>query len=60
LAGDATYGYNPNKYGNRLFPRVMLHARQLSFRHPETEDELSFTAPMPDDFKAALSSLSPL
>ena len=60
LAGDATYGYNPNKYANRHFPRVMLHARQLTFCHPETEDELSFTAPMPDDFKAVLSSLSAL
>ncbi|MBG0770507.1 MAG: RluA family pseudouridine synthase [Anaerolineaceae bacterium] len=33
-------------------PRVMLHARELSFQHPTSNQTLSFTAPYPDDFRS--------
>ncbi len=36
------------------FPRQALHARKLSFIHPDTEEEMSFEAPRPDDFAALL------
>jgi 23S rRNA-/tRNA-specific pseudouridylate synthase len=38
-------------------PRVMLHARRLSFTHPGTEKRMSFEAPLPEDFREALKSL---
>ena len=61
LAGDATYGARPNKKLTELTgyeaPRVMLHARELSFVHPQTGEVLSFEAPLPDDFREALKIL---
>jgi len=36
------------------FPRQMLHAWKLEFRHPRTEERKSFEAPLPDDFAAAI------
>ena len=44
-------------YAQRLakdFPRQMLHAWKLGFRHPRTEEWKSFEAPLPDDFAAAI------
>jgi 23S rRNA pseudouridine1911/1915/1917 synthase len=40
----------------RNFPRQMLHAWKLGFRHPRTDDWKSFEAPPPNDFTAALRS----
>jgi len=46
LVGDETYGARQNKKLTELTgyepPRVMLHARELSFVHPRTEREMSF------------------
>jgi 23S rRNA pseudouridine1911/1915/1917 synthase len=36
------------------FPRQMLHAWKLGFRHPRTGDWKNFGAPLPDDFKQAI------
>jgi RluA family pseudouridine synthase len=36
-------------------PRPMLHARELSFAHPSSGKTVSFSAPYPDDFRAALA-----
>jgi 23S rRNA pseudouridine1911/1915/1917 synthase len=36
------------------FPRQMLHAWKLGFRHPRTGEWKHFEAPLPDDFKAAV------
>ena len=33
-------------------PRQALHARTLGFRHPETGEEMDFSAPVPDDMTA--------
>lgn len=37
--------------------RQALHACSLTFYHPETDEELTFEAPMPDDFKLLLNTL---
>jgi len=61
LVGDETYGARPNARLKELTryaaPRVMLHARELSFVHPRTKKEMSFEAPLPEDFRAALKFL---
>jgi 23S rRNA pseudouridine1911/1915/1917 synthase len=63
LAGDATYGARQNKRLTELTgyepPRVLLHARELSFVHPRTQKQLSFEAPLPGDFREALKLLRP-
>jgi 23S rRNA pseudouridine1911/1915/1917 synthase len=44
-------------YAPRLakdFPRQVLHAWKLGFRHPRTEEWKNFEAPLPDDFAAAI------
>ncbi len=38
------------------FPRQMLHAWKLGFRHPRTQEWKSFEAPVPDDFSSALAA----
>jgi 23S rRNA pseudouridine1911/1915/1917 synthase len=61
LVGDETYGARQNaglkELTNYAAPRVMLHARELSFIHPRTQKQLSFEAPLPKDFRDALRSL---
>jgi len=45
-------------YGARLvknFPRQMLHAWKLGFRHPQTGEWKQFQASVPDDFKGAVA-----
>ena len=45
-------------YGVRLvenFPRQMLHAWKLGFRHPQTGEWKQFQASVPDDFKEAVA-----
>ena len=49
VLGDKVYG--GKRAGNS--PRQMLHAWKLTFRHPRTGQQLSFTAPIPWDFAAA-------
>ena len=58
LAGDPTYGRA--KSGDaRLdaFPRQALHAWRLALRHPASGEEMSWEAPLPDDFAQLLESL---
>jgi 23S rRNA pseudouridine1911/1915/1917 synthase len=50
VLGDKVYA--PRLAKN--FPRQMLHASKLGFRHPRTEEWKSFEAPLPDDFAAAI------
>lgn len=35
-------------------PRQALHARTLGFRHPETGEEMFFSAPIPPDMEALI------
>jgi 23S rRNA pseudouridine1911/1915/1917 synthase len=53
VLGDKLYG------GKRAgdFPRQMLHAWKLAFRHPRSGDEMSFEAPVPSDFAAAMRKI---
>ncbi|WED44093.1 23S rRNA pseudouridine(1911/1915/1917) synthase RluD [Legionella cardiaca] len=39
------------------FQRQALHASSLSFVHPVTEEEMTFEAPLPDDFQRLLQTL---
>jgi 23S rRNA pseudouridine1911/1915/1917 synthase len=61
LVGDETYGARQNarlkELTNYAAPRVLLHARRLSFVHPRTRKTLKFEAPLPEDFKQALKLL---
>jgi 23S rRNA pseudouridine1911/1915/1917 synthase len=52
LTGDTTYG-GADRYG---LERQFLHAHRLSFRHPRTGEELSFTSPLPQDLATALQA----
>ena len=45
-------------YATRIaknFPRQMLHAWKLGFRHPRTGEWKNFEAPLPDDFNHAIA-----
>lgn len=41
----------------KSFPRQALHAMQLSFIHPKTNELVSFEAPLPEDFRALLEEI---
>lgn len=63
LAGDAVYG-NPRHACSETVKNVVkqlnrqaLHAYRLSFIHPQTEELLSFEAPLPEDIYHLLSVL---
>jgi 23S rRNA pseudouridine1911/1915/1917 synthase len=53
VLGDKLYG------GKRAgdYPRQMLHAWKLAFRHPRSGEELSFEAPVPPDFAKAMRQI---
>src|SRR5215467_10913215 len=38
------------------FPRQMLHAWKLGFRHPRGGEWINFEAPLPDDFRQAIAA----
>jgi 23S rRNA pseudouridine1911/1915/1917 synthase len=61
VLGDDIYGKKPGKELTELTgyepPRVLLHARELSFVHPRTEEPMTFEAPLPEDFREALRRL---
>ena len=50
VCGDELYGFEK---GVKV-PCLMLHAYSLKFRHPRTKEEMSFQAPLPEDFKEGL------
>lgn len=72
LVGDPLYGPQPNALRSRLikagypedvaqaaihFPRQALHAAELSFIHPDSEDEMTFAAELPEDYSRLISML---
>jgi 23S rRNA pseudouridine1911/1915/1917 synthase len=61
VVGDLTYGNRQNQRLEELTsytaPRQMLHAFKLSFTHPRTGKRMAFEAPLPEDFRDALSAL---
>ena len=60
LCGERVYDRPP---GGRPVPdgsgaeRPMLHAARLGFRHPETDEVLSWDAKPPEDFAAVWAKL---
>jgi len=56
LVGERVYS---KKYRGTLIeaPRLMLHARALSFEHPTTGKQLAFEQAMPADMQAVLTTL---
>ncbi len=68
LVGDTTYGFKRRKRSkkNKDFlsimekniSRQMLHSWKLCIRHPFSGKKFNFTAPLPDDMKQVLFSLS--
>ena len=57
LVGDATYG-SKKMEKKELFPRLMLHARELGLKHPVTQKEMVWKAPLPNDFQAVIKQLT--
>ncbi len=73
LVGDNLYGAQKTKQISLLnrggykedelqdlvlnFPRQALHAGEIRFIHPRSEEEMRFIAPYPDDFRALLNRL---
>lgn len=66
VVGDQLYGgrikflTNASEHLRNLlqqFKRQALHASTLSFHHPKTNKELTFTSPLPDDFHSLLQAL---
>ncbi|MCX2187247.1 MULTISPECIES: RluA family pseudouridine synthase [Limosilactobacillus] len=53
LAGDPLYGPRKTLPGNGQY----LHARLLGFKHPQTGEQLTFTAPLPPYFQQMLDKL---
>ena len=50
VIGDTTYGRRPTSFWQPLgVMRHLLHAYQLTFQHPATGEQLTITAPIPDD-----------
>lgn len=37
-------------YGKKSTGRTLLHAYKLSFKHPESDDQVEYMAPLPEDF----------
>ena len=52
IVGDEIYG------GGKLLPRQALHARSLSFVHPFTNEQITLTAPLPEDMKNFIEEIS--
>ncbi len=74
VVGDTVYGAQPTlrkallKRGGvedaaydamMSFARQALHAQTIRFVHPETEEDMEFSAPLPDDFAALMEALAP-
>jgi len=56
LVGERVYDRN-NPHAVIAAPRLMLHALELGFRHPVTNQELDFEQPLPADMLEMLARL---
>lgn len=57
IAGDGVYGSREVEDLGLQTGRQLLHAEEISFRHPATGETLAFKAALPPDFEAVLASL---
>jgi 23S rRNA pseudouridine1911/1915/1917 synthase len=55
--GDVTYGADPTLSARLRLTRQWLHARELGFLHPRTQEEVRFVSDYPDDLEHALAVL---
>ena len=55
IVGDDVYGRKKREFS---LEGQLLHAYRLEFTHPTSGERLSFTAPLPDYFKAVLKKLN--
>jgi 23S rRNA pseudouridine1911/1915/1917 synthase len=55
--GDITYGADPTLSARLRLHRQWLHARELGFLHPRTQEEVRFVSDYPDDLGYALDVL---
>ncbi len=54
IVGDSLYGAREPKFNlNRTF----LHAAEITFRHPSTDREISFSSELPDELSDFLSTI---
>ncbi|MBU6149042.1 MAG: RluA family pseudouridine synthase [Verrucomicrobia bacterium] len=56
IVGDELYGYQGSDK-NFSPPRILLHAFEIEFLHPITNQYIAIKAPLPLDFKQALENL---
>lgn len=56
IVGDERYGDEEvnRRLKDRGFKRLFLHAEQLQFAHPVTNEMMHFTAPLPDELQSQL------
>jgi len=58
ILGDHQYG---RAFRSRYqAPRIMLHAADVEFDHPRTNQKITISAPLPNDFKVVLSLIENL
>ncbi|MCX7913766.1 MAG: RluA family pseudouridine synthase [Thermodesulfovibrionales bacterium] len=60
LLGDRVYGKKTSLQVNNqkiIFPRQMLHAYILGFRHPTTDKYMEFFSDLPSDFRECIERL---
>ena len=55
VVGDDVYGRKKQEFG---LNGQLLHAYRLEFTHPKTGERMTFTAPLPEYFKAVLKKLN--
>ena len=56
IVGDPLYGWKSSP-GEDLAGRLLLHAHRISLAHPATREPVSFMAPLPPAFLAAVEAL---
>lgn len=57
IVGDVAYGYPAQKMKANHFNRFYLHAAELGFTHPKTQEELKFKVSWPADDVKKLNEL---
>lgn len=54
VVGDKVYGYAHQRFD---LEGQLLHAARVTFRHPASGEEMTFSAPLPDYFERVLAKL---
>ena len=54
VVGDKTYGYKKQRFA---LDGQLLHAFRLTLTHPRTGEQMTFSAPLPQDYEKVLETL---